>query len=149
MPPPPVALCALAALAALAACESSRPPGTPAATVAAFAAAVEAAERDGTQRRRVYDLLSQRGRAALDERAARALYVSGRALEPAEMIAPGRLRLRMAVSADSLTARESGERAIVTVRGRAGGVADVPLVREGGRWRVDLVLPPIAAPEAR
>jgi hypothetical protein len=142
----PAALCLVAALAA---CESSRPANTPAATVAAFASAVEAAERDGTQRRRVYELLSQRGKAALDERAARASQVSGRALDPWDMIAPGRLRLRLTVSTDSLTARESGERAVVTARGRAGGVADVPLVREGGRWRIDLALPPIAAPEPR
>jgi hypothetical protein len=137
---------ALALALALAACDAARPANTPAGAVAAFVSAVESAERDPAQRRRVYELLSQRARAGLDERAARASQVSGRTLAPWEMIAPGRLRLRVSVAPDALTARESGDRAVVTARGRAGGVADVPLVREGGRWRVDLALPPIVAP---
>ena len=141
----PARAAALLALA-LAACDAARAADTPAGAVSAFASAVEAAERDASQRRRVYDLLSQRGRTALEERAARASQVSGRPMEPWEMIAPGRIRLRLTPSPDALTARESGDRAVVTARGRAGGVADVPLVREGGRWRVDLALPPIAAP---
>ncbi len=145
MPARPAVLSVVIALA-LAACESARPADSPVTTVATFIAAVEAAERDATQRRRVYDLLSLRGRNGLDERAARASQVSGRALDPWEMIAPGRLRLRMTVSTDSLTARESGERAMVTARGRAGGVADIPLVREEGRWRIDLALPALSAP---
>lgn len=141
----PARAAALLALA-LTACDAARAADTPAGAVSAFAAAVEAAERDASQRRRVYDLLSQRGRVALEERADRASQVSGRLMEPWEMIAPGRIRLRLTPSPDALTARENGDRAVVTARGRAGGVADVPLVREGGRWRVDLALPPISAP---
>ncbi len=140
----PSRLAASLALAAVAfvAC-GARAPSTPTGAVAAFASAVESASSDPTQRRRVYDLLSRRARDSLTARAARASQVSGWELRPWDMLAPGRMRLRVQVSPESLTARESGDRAVVTVRGRAGGVADVPLVREEGEWRVDLALPPV------
>lgn len=137
---------AILALFVFTACGAARSDTSPTEAVTTFAAAVEAAERDSTQRRRVYELLSQRGRRALDERAARATQVSGRPMAPWEMIAPGRIRLRFLPSSDGMTVHVDGDRAVVTARGRRGGVADVPLVREGGRWCVDLALPPIVAP---
>ena len=48
-------------------------------------------------------------------------------------------------SGQGVRTRISDDRAVVTVRGVAGGVADVPLVREGGRWRIDLSFPSVEA----
>lgn len=130
----------LASLALVVAC--SRAPGdTPEATVEAFARAVQSARTDNAARHRMYDLLSQRAQDALTERAQQASQLSGWELQPWEMIAPGRVRLRLDFDPSAMTTRISEQRAIVTVRGTAGGVADVPLVRENNRWRIDLSLP--------
>lgn len=109
----------------------------------AFARAVESARQDPQHRRRVYELLSQRGKDALVQRAQLASQVSGWLQQPWEMLAPGRIRLRVAVEPSGMTARVDGARAWVTVRG-TGGMAEVPLVREEGAWRVDLAVPPMA-----
>ncbi|MDB4931542.1 MAG: hypothetical protein JWM10_4026 [Myxococcaceae bacterium] len=130
----------VAVLVLLAAC--SRGPGeTPEATVEAFARAVQSARTDNTARQRLFELLSQRAQDALTERAQQASQLSGWELQPWEMIAPGRIRLRLDFDPSQMTSRVSDERAVVTVRGATGGVADVPLVREGGRWRIDLTFP--------
>lgn len=134
-------LSVLCALAAAGGC-SSETPRTPEATVRAFAVAVQAAREDPSLRRRVYDLLSARARQTLRERAQLASQVSGWELQPWEMLAPGRMRLRVSFDFGAVTAHVTGARAIVTVRGASGGVADVPLVHEEGGWRVDLDLPP-------
>lgn len=140
------ALVPIALAATLAACERARQPRGPAETVAAFVAAAEAATSDPSQRRAMYDLLSHRAQQSLGERAARASQVSGREFRPWEMLAPGRVRLRVQPDPTALTAREADDRAVVTARARVGGAADVPLVREEGVWRIDLALPPVEAP---
>lgn len=133
---------ALALLVALTGCarESVRSPEE---SVAAFVADLDRARVDPAARRAAYEHLSQRSRSALQDRASRASQVSGWALQPWEMIAPGRIRWRIRFDRSLLRARVSGDRAVVTARGLSGGVADVPLVREGERWRVDLDLPPM------
>ncbi len=118
---------------------------TPEAVVESFARAVQASRSDNGARQRLFELLSTRARDALTERAQQASQLAGWELQPWEMFAPGRLRLRVDVDADRMASRIRGERAVVTVRGSNGGVADVPLVREDGQWRVDLVLPPSEA----
>lgn len=133
---------ALALALTLGACRDP-PPRTPKNTVLAFARAVEAARQDPEHRRRVYELLSQRGKDSLTERAQLASQVSGWLQQPWEMLAPGRIRLRVSVDPSGMTARVDGARAWVTVRG-AGGMAEVPLVREAGGWRIDLAVPPMA-----
>lgn len=127
---------------ALAACRGDADP-SPEQTVTRFAQSVDAARRDPSQRPAVYELLSQRAQEALTERAQQASQVSGWELAPWEMLAPGRMRLRIDIEPAGMTSRVTGTHAVVTARG-SGGVADVPLVREGGRWRIDLDLPPIA-----
>lgn len=134
----------LAVALILSAC--SRAPGeTPESTVEAFARAVQSARNDNTARERMYNLLSQRAQDALTERAQQASQLSGWELQPWEMIAPGRVRLRLDFDPSAMASRISDQRAVVTVRGAGGGVADVPLVREGGRWRIDLVFPTVEA----
>lgn len=137
---------ALLACALAAACVREREPVTPGETVAAFVAALEASAGDPGARRRVYALLSSRAKAGLDARAARASQVSGRSFEAWEMLAPGRVRMLLQFDPGTIRTQVQGERAIVSVRGRSGGSADVPLVREEGRWRVDLELPPVLIP---
>jgi hypothetical protein len=136
------AAASLLAVALALGCERSS-SASPEETVAAFVAALEQARSDPAQRKRVYDLLSAGAQHSLSERARRASQVSGWELKPWEMLAPGRMRLRVQVDPELMTTRVSGERAVVTARGRAGGAADVPLVREGSAWRIDLDLPPI------
>lgn len=116
--------------------------------MAGFVAAMEGARVDPAARRRVYGMLSSRARARLEERAQRASQVSGadrRPWEPWEMLAPGRWRLRVEFDPELLSSRVAGDRAVVTARGRHGGTADVPLVREEGQWRLDMEIPPMAA----
>lgn len=140
-------LLAAAMLAALG-CARDGEPATPAETVGAFASAVEASASDTAARRRVYALLSRRAQESLEARAARASQVSGRTFEAWEMLAPGRARMLIQYDPSATSTRVAGTRAVVTARGRGGGVADVPLVLEDGRWRVDLALPPASAPRA-
>ncbi|MBI5517457.1 MAG: hypothetical protein HY909_27045 [Deltaproteobacteria bacterium] len=136
---------ALALAAALLGCwaEGQRSPEE---TVAAFVVAMEQSRGDLSQRRVAYQYLSQRSRQALLDRSRRASQVSGGVeFQPWEMLAPGRWRSRLQVAGGSYTARVDGDRAVVTVRGREGGAADVPLVREQGRWAIALELPPAEA----
>ncbi|MBK6528421.1 MAG: hypothetical protein IPF99_02160 [Deltaproteobacteria bacterium] len=136
----------LLAAAAVLVVACNRAPGeTPKATVEAFAHAAQSARTDSSARQRMYDLLSQRAQDALTDRAQQASQLSGWELQPWEMIAPGRIHLRLEIDPSSMDTRISDDRAVVTVRGVAGGVADVPLVREGGRWRIDLSFPSVEA----
>lgn len=136
---------AAAALLALAMACNRAPGQTPEATVEAFARAAQSARNDNTARQRMYELLSQQARDALTDRAQQASQLSGWELRPWEMLAPGRTRMRLDFDPSHMSARVSRDRAVVTVRGVMGGVADVPLVREGGQWRIDLGLPSVEA----
>lgn len=134
---------ALLALAlALAGCGRGDDPSAEE-TVFAFVSALDRARLDPSVRRGAYEHLSSRARAALTARASRASQLSGWELKPWDMLAPGRVRWRIRFDRDALTSRISGDRAVVTARGQTGGVADVPLVREEGRWRVDIDFPPM------
>ena len=127
-----------------AACSRSRNT-SPEETVQAFVAAMEQSRSEPAQRRRAFEYLSEAAQAGLAVRAQRASQLSGHEFEPWEMLAPGRWQLRFQFDPETLMARVEGSRAVVTVRGVTGGVADVPLVREGDRWRVDLDLPPMTS----
>lgn len=133
---------ALALLLALSACGRGDDL-SPEETVFTFVAYLDRARLDPAKRRAAHDYLSARTRAALATRASRASQLSGWELKPWDMLAPGRVRWRLRFDRDALSARVAGDRAVVTARGIGGGVADIPLVREEGRWRVDLDLPPM------
>jgi hypothetical protein len=100
---------------------------------------------DQSALKEAFHLLEADARAALSERAREVPSLSGRELEPWDMIAQGRYRLRFAPRpGDGL--REvidaSGDRATVTVLGAdPDDRAAVPLVRERGRWRIALAVP--------
>ncbi len=128
-----------------AACGPSRDE-SPEDALASWVAAMSASRADPANRRRAFELLSERARDNLARRAALAAQLSGREVKPWEMLAPGRFALRLAFDRGQLRARIDGERATVTARGSRTEVAEVPLVREQGRWRVDLALPEPSGP---
>lgn len=131
----PLAL-ALAAAAALLASAGCRRALGPAEAYRAFAAAARAGDRDAA-----WGLIAERSRAVLD---ARAREVAARA--PAGLVPASGKDLvlgDLALTARRLEAvtvlRESTSQAVVAVEEEGGGAArEVPLVREGGVWRVVL-----------
>ncbi len=98
---------------------------------------------------RAYELLSIETKKNLEERARRASAATGRKMTPESMLAPSRFSLRFAPR--SMRSRVAGDRAVVDVVGADPEVerAEVPCVLEEGRWRIDLVLPPLPAIEKR
>lgn len=98
---------------------------------------------------RAYELLSQEAQANLQQRANRATAAAGRKMQPYEMLVPSRFSLRF--TPQTWQARIAGKRAVVLVTGAEpqGQRAEVPCVLENDRWRVDLMLPPLAEIEKR
>jgi len=130
-------------LLSLSACSSEPTDETPAGALTLFLEAMEKSDWDDTARADAYALLSPEARTALEERAERSNALSRREFEPWEMLAQGRFRLRFTPA--STEVRVNGDEATVTVLGRREGErADVPMVREGERWRVHLILPAVA-----
>ena len=117
------------------------PDDTPEGALLAWTSAMNASRSDLSQRRVAYGLLAQSARNALTDRAARASQFASRALEPWELLAPGRFSLRFSIDPSNLRAEVQGDRATVLANGHGGDHADVPMVREDGHWRVDLALP--------
>lgn len=136
-------VCAVVFGAALLGCHRE-PDDSPEFVLTSWVSAMNASRSDVDARRRAYPLLSSRARESLTERAARASQLSGHDLQPWEMLAPGRFAMRFAFNPDELEVHIAGDRATVVARGRAGDRAEVPMVREQGHWRVDLVLPAMA-----
>lgn len=122
---------------------------TPEGALRLFLVAMDRSEYESRARAEAYELLSEDSRRALEERSKRATALARRPFEPWEMMAQGRYRLRFqARPGDGIEAEIDGDRAEVVVRGEEGQVARVPMVREDGRWRIVLVLPPMEHPPA-
>ena len=132
-------------LVAAAACSDAPTDETPSGALRLFLSAMDRSEWDEEALREAYDLLSPDARRALEERAHMASTLSGRTFEPWEMLVQGRFRLRFAPRrGGGMVERIDGERAIVVVNGSRGGErAEVPMVEEEGRWRVDLDVSPL------
>jgi hypothetical protein len=131
------------ASAALAGCGGSPIDESPVETVRHFLEVMERGAADETALREAYRLLDASARAALVERAERASTLARRRYEPWQMLAQGRFRLLFAPTAPGgMREQVRGERAFVTVSGgKPGERAEVPLVREQGRWRIVLPIP--------
>ena len=139
-------------VAALAACSPAPSDETPTGALRLFLRAMEESGSDSTALESAYGLLDEHARQALEQRARDAgALANGREFEPWEMLAQGRYRVRFAYAEyGSMRERIDGERAIVTVEGASGtDRAEVPLVREAGRWRVVLAIPPPPSREER
>lgn len=125
-------------------CGGAPTDDTPTGAVELFLEAMERSDWDADARRTAYGLLAADAQNALDARADRANALSHDVLEPWEMLAQGRYRLRFTPIASGYREHIEGERATVTVHGVSEGQrANVPLVREDGHWRIVLEIAPL------
>lgn len=85
-----------------------------------------------------FALLDEHTRVELGQRAQRAQSLSGRVYSAQDMLVAGGFRLRFDPADGAMRTEVDGDRAVVRVRGAAGQLARVPLVRQAGRWRVVL-----------
>lgn len=143
------AACLLAAPLAglLLGCEEEASDGEPDRVVAEFIQRMQRVHGERKSARAAYDLLWSDARLNLAERAKRASDVAGREIAPEEMLPPSRFSLRH--KPRSFGMRVDGDWAEVTVTGEDAAVDRVKCVREVGKWRVVLELPPLAPIERR
>ncbi len=134
-------LIVLALLASASACSDVPSDQTPRGALRLFLSAMERSEHDPDAQREAYALLSASTRRALAARAHDAETLGADGLEPWEMLVRGRYRQTFAPARGSRGMREriDGDRARVVVTSEDGSRrAEVPLVREDGRWRIVL-----------
>jgi hypothetical protein len=141
-------LLGLALGGALTACQSDGVDDGPEAVVEEFVARMQRVHGDPKAARAAYDLLWSDAKRSLAERAKRASAVAGRELAPQSMLAPSRFWLSFLPR--RYTARVDGDWAVVTAVGDDVTQRDeVKCVREDGRWRVVLMLPPLSPIQRR
>jgi hypothetical protein len=134
-----------AALCFLAACGTVDADGSPADALSRFLEAMDRSTLNESALKDAYALLDDRAQKELRVRADRAGFLTGRKFEPWEMIAQGRFRLHFAPAERGMHTTITGEHAVVQVKSDDGrSQVSVPLLHEGGRWRVRLELPEIA-----
>jgi hypothetical protein len=128
------------------ACSSVDADEAPADVLARFLEAMDRSSLYEGALRDAYALLDEQAQHELSARAVRAGSLTGRKFEAWEMIAQGRFRLRFALAEHGeMHTKVAGDKAFVQVKSDdALAQASVPLVREGGRWRVRLLLPELA-----
>jgi hypothetical protein len=128
------------------ACSSGDADGAPADVLTRFLEAMDRSTLNESALKDAYALLDDSAQHELSLRADRAGFLTGRKFEPWEMIAQGRFRLRFVPAEHGeMRTKLIGDKAYVQVKSDdARSQVSVPLVREGGRWRVRLILPEIA-----
>jgi hypothetical protein len=140
--------CLLAAsLFGLLGCEEEASDGEPDRVVAEFIQRMQRVHGERKAARAAYDLLWSDARRNLAERAKRASDVAGREIAPEEMLPPSRFSLHHKPRQYGL--RVDGDWAEVTVTGEDAAIDRVKCVREDGKWRVVLELPPLPPIERR
>lgn len=130
----------------LAACSDAPSDETPRGALTMFLSAMERSAYEREALREAYGLLSAASRRALLERAHDAQAYGAADVDPWDMIVPGRYRQTFtpARGARGMRERVEGDRATVVVTNQDGSrQAEVPLVREDGRWRVVLNIPSV------
>ncbi len=115
--------------------------------VAEFIGRMQRVHGERKAARAAYDLLWSDARRNLAERAKRASDVAGREIAPEEMLPPSRFSLHH--KPRRYEAHVDGDWAEVSVSSDSGSVDRVKCVREDGKWRVVLELPPLAPIEHR
>lgn len=115
------------------------------AVVRDFLEAMERSRDEGQALAEAYGMLDSAARAALSRRAERARTLSGRPYEPHQMLVQGRFGLNFTPAVPrGMHERIEGDRAVVTVQGtKSDQSAEVPLIREDGRWKIHLEIPPM------
>jgi len=134
---------ATAILFAAAACGRAPSDATPEGAVEAFVRALDDAPRDPTAASRAYALLDVDARHALEARAARASSIDGHPAKPESMLAPVWSPPRFSIETTK-TNLQDAMHATVDVFGIDPSTqhARIPVVREGERWRIVIVIPP-------
>jgi hypothetical protein len=142
-----VGLVTLPTTAAVLGCEEEASDGEPERVVAEFIQRMQRVHGERKAARAAYDLLWSDARRNLAERAKRASDVAGREIAPEEMLPPSRFSLHHKPRRYEM--RIDGDWAEVTVTGENDAVDRVKCVREDGKWRVVLELPPLPPIERR
>jgi hypothetical protein len=130
-----------AACGVLMACEEEASDAEPDRLVAEFVQRMQRVHGDRKAARAAHDLLWRDAQRNLAERAKRASDVAGREIGPEEMLPPSRFSLHH--KPRRFESRIDGDWAEVTVTSEDGAVSRVKCVREDGKWRVVLELPPL------
>jgi hypothetical protein len=140
-------LLALCLLSSLVGCEEEASDGEPDRVVSEMITRMQRVHGDRKAARAAYELLWSDARRNLAERAKRASDVAGREIAPEEMLPPSRFSLNH--KPQRFDARVDGDWAEVSVTAENGAVDRVKCVREDGKWRVVLELPPLPPIERR
>ena len=129
------------------ACSSVPTERTPAGALSLFLESMGEAEDNPAARARAFSLLSRDTRESLAQRARLAGALSGRRFAPWEMIVEGRYRLRFRPrERRGFETRVQGNHAIVVVHGEGRSErAEVTMVREADKWRVQIHVPDTTA----
>jgi len=128
-------------------CEEEASDGEPDRVVAEFVTRMQRVHGDRKAARAAYELLWSDARRNLAERAKRASDVAGREIAPEEMLPPSRFSLNH--KPQRYDARIDGDWAEVSIMTDNAEVNHVKCVREDGKWRVVLELPPLPPIERR
>jgi hypothetical protein len=128
-------------------CEEEASDGEPERVVAELIQRLQRVHGERKAAHAAYELLWSDARRNLAERAKRASDVAGREIAPEEMLPPSRFSLHH--KPRHYETRIDGDWAEVTVTGEDGAVDRVKCVRETGKWRVVLELPPLPPIERR
>jgi len=132
----------VALLPMLGGCEADPVDAGPEAVVEELVLRLQRVHGDPKAARAAYELLWSDAKRGLAERAKRAGAVAGRDVAPESMIAPTRFSLSF--KPRRYTARIDGDWAVVSITGDSPSqYHEVKCVREDGRWRVVLVIPPL------
>lgn len=112
---------------------------SPVEAVTAFLSALQLATAQPEQRKTAYEWLDRQSREQLDKRAELARSLSGRPMEPWEMLVPGKLSLPVGAAQRNMTFKSKGDASTVRIAPDGQPVVEIPLVREEGRWRIKLL----------
>ena len=125
-------------------CGSSDADG-PSETLSRFLETMDRSNVYESARKEAYAMLDDGAQQALAERAQRAALVSGREFAAWDMLAPGRFRLRFVPAEHGgMRATVTGDHAVVQVVSDDGkDKVSVPMLRQDGRWRVQLGVPQV------
>jgi hypothetical protein len=127
----------------VASCATDAAEYGPVEALATFLAAVDRSAQAPEQRKAAYEWLDAASQAALKERAELSASLVGRAFQPWEMLVPGRLGFSLRSMGNvRMSAEVSGDKATVRIPVHDREPVVVPMVREEGRWRVQLGLKP-------
>src|SRR5262245_32719418 len=121
----------------LSACAPDPAEYGPVEALATFLAAIDRSAQAPDQRKQAFGWLDAESQAALKERAELSASLVGRALEPWEMLVPGRLGFSLRSMGNvRMSAELKGDSATVRIPVHGREPVLVPMVREEGRWRV-------------